>query len=1096
MKKAIMLCILLILLSTFISGEEVILGTEPITPAKLNFSWQGGYSGYYNLSSNNPTFWVTITPYIIDINNNPRSVQWIKDNYPSVTFSQYVIPTTYEAEGMVGFKYGINLSSIPANLTDKVRYIAFVLTDSSNITWSNVSLDKQNKAVTLFDDIRISYYDLVESNFTVSLYNKSVILIGNVTNKTELFLDPTITLTSTDVIADTYVNQDLPATNYGSATTINVGNSLKQRGYIKYNLTDLLNLSMINITNAEWHFYNKDKNPNHIWLYEVFDNSWNETNITWNNQPCPANISSWNSSNCNNTLIDNTSVAGESWATLNITALVRSYYLNNNDTLNFVLISNYTDKAKIRPKEAGNNHHFINTTYVDLTPPTTNATAVKNDSTLYIFNTWTSSSYVNVTLSCDDGSGVGCNVTQYCTDTNNTCTPNITYSAPVHITTEGTSYIRFRSNDTVGNLETTKSETIKIDTTAPTTTATAVDDTGSSYTFNTWTSSSYVNVTLNCSDNISGCNVTQYCTDTVNTCTPSTTYSAPVQISTGGTSYIRFRSNDSVGNLETTKSETIKIDTTAPTVILVSPPDNNWTLDDPINFIFYYTNNDATANCKLYIDEILADANATTQNNTNTTLQGSGVTEGNHTWQINCTDAVGNEGASAIRDIYVDRTKPTITLNSPATGNYTSNNQPTFNFTATDNMDTIMGCELFIDNIGYGTTTANNNTPTTITANDTLTDGIHYWNITCSDELQSNTSETRNITVDTQIPTVYAMSPLDNNWTNATSVNFIFNVTDNSATLFCRLYINDVLADANGTTLNNTPTTLTASPPEGNHTWYVNCTDNASNTGQSTPRNLLVDRTKPSIILHTPLNNDVTTNVTPAFNFTVTDNLDSVMDCELFIDSIGYGTTTANNNTPTTITANDTLSYTLHTWYINCSDVLFTTKSEERNLTIGGNVSLVTGWNLFSLYANDSYDSETLCQVVSGCTVISKFENQKYVSHIKGLPFHIFPLTPGYGFFMHSSQTSTIPLSGSRITTPTKNITIELERGWNIIAWTSETNTTAEAVCDDIPARYIAKYSATGFTTHLKDNPSNNFTVSEGNGYFVWVNQTLNWTHN
>ncbi|RLG14059.1 MAG: hypothetical protein DRN66_02990, partial [Candidatus Nanohalarchaeota archaeon] len=91
----------------------------------------------------------------------------------------------------------------------------------------------------------------------------------------------------------------------------------------------------------------------------------------------------------------------------------------------------------------------------DTTPPTTNATAVKDDDTTYTFNTWTNSTYVNVTLSCDDGSGSGCNITQYCTDTTNTCTPNIAYSTPVQISTEGMSYIRFRSNDTAGNLETT-----------------------------------------------------------------------------------------------------------------------------------------------------------------------------------------------------------------------------------------------------------------------------------------------------------------------------------------------------------------------------------------------------------------------------------------------------------------------------------------------------------------------------------------------------------------------------------------------------------------------------------------------------------------
>ena len=553
--------------------------------------------------------------------------------------------------------------------------------------------------------------------------------------------------------------------------------------------------------------------------------------------------------------------------------------------------------------------------------------------------------------------------------------------------------------------------------------------------------------------------------------------------------------NDTAGNSGASEKRVFHVDTQAPTVNLISPSDNNWTLDNPINFTFNYTDAAATANCKLYIDGILADTNATTINNTNTLLQGTGIAEGNHTWQVNCTDTAANEGASSILNIYVDRTKPSITLNSPANGNITSVSQPPFNFTVVD-MDSNLSCELFIDGVGYGTSPALNNTPTVITANSTVPDGLHWWNITCSDELQSNTSETRNITVDTQTPSVHIMSPPDNNWTNATSINFIFNVTDNSATLFCRLFIDDVLADVNGTTLNNTPTTLTASPAEGNLTWYVNCTDGAANTGQSTPQNIYVDRTKPRIVLNAPPNNDVTTNVTPTFNFTATD-LDTILNCELFIDNIGYGATTANNNTPTTITANDSLTYTQHTWYVNCSDELFTNKSLERNITISANVSVDVGWNLLSLYANDSYDSETLCQAVSGCTVVSKFENQGYISHIKGLPFNIFNIAPGYGFFLHSTQAPVIPLSGSRITTPTKNITISLEKGWNIIAWTSATNTTAEAVCDDVPANYLAKYSSiTGFTTHMKDNPSNNFTVSEGKGYFLYSNQTRNWTHN
>ena len=44
---------------------------------------------------------------------------------------------------------------------------------------------------------------------------------------------------------------------------------------------------------------------------------------------------------------------------------------------------------------------------------------------------------------------------QYCVDTTNTCTPNITYTGDNHIT--GNSYIRYRAVGTDGSVENTKS---------------------------------------------------------------------------------------------------------------------------------------------------------------------------------------------------------------------------------------------------------------------------------------------------------------------------------------------------------------------------------------------------------------------------------------------------------------------------------------------------------------------------------------------------------------------------------------------------------------------------------------------------------------
>ncbi|MEA3343387.1 MAG: LamG-like jellyroll fold domain-containing protein [archaeon] len=135
----------------------------------------------------------------------------------------------------------------------------------------------------------------------------------------------------------------------------------------------------------------------------------------------------------------------------NLTDGTYTYYGWANDAVGN---SNQTDNGNLR---------YLIVDFV----PTTTATAVKDDSSPYTFGDLTNSAYVNVTLSCDDGAGSGCSATQYCTDTDDSCTPGTTYSTPVQITTEGTSYIRFRSNDTLGNLETTKTRTIKIDTISP-----------------------------------------------------------------------------------------------------------------------------------------------------------------------------------------------------------------------------------------------------------------------------------------------------------------------------------------------------------------------------------------------------------------------------------------------------------------------------------------------------------------------------------------------------------------------------------------------------------------------------------------------------
>ncbi|MCX6719809.1 MAG: hypothetical protein NTV36_01745, partial [Candidatus Staskawiczbacteria bacterium] len=101
---------------------------------------------------------------------------------------------------------------------------------------------------------------------------------------------------------------------------------------------------------------------------------------------------------------------------------------------------------------------------IDKEVPTTAA-----DATPYVFDTWTHTTPVVVTLTCADGAGSGCLATLYCLDTNDSCSPNLSYNSlnKPTISTAGTSYIRYLSTDAMSNAETVKTQTIKIDTAGP-----------------------------------------------------------------------------------------------------------------------------------------------------------------------------------------------------------------------------------------------------------------------------------------------------------------------------------------------------------------------------------------------------------------------------------------------------------------------------------------------------------------------------------------------------------------------------------------------------------------------------------------------------
>jgi phage-related holin len=325
----------------------------------------------------------------------------------------------------------------------------------------------------------------------------------------------------------------------------------------------------------------------------------------------------------------------------------------------FEISTEGTSYVRFNSTDAAGNAETINseTVRIDTADPDTTASPVDEWSNTYTFTTWTKSSYIDVSLSCADTTS-GCLITKYCTDEANTCTPATTYSTAVHMTTEGTSYIRYNSTDNAGNTETIHSGAVMIDTADPSTDATGEKDDETSYTFNVWAKTSYVDVTMTCSDDTSGCAVTKYCADTVNICTPVTTVLAPARISTDGTSYIRYNSTDNAGNIKTIQSQILKIDDVAPVTTATAIENDSspytfgaWTTSLQVNVTLACAD---TGGSGCFVTYYCNDTGNTCTPDTEWTEAVQIEYLGISYFRYNSTDAVGNIGTIQSKAIYID----------------------------------------------------------------------------------------------------------------------------------------------------------------------------------------------------------------------------------------------------------------------------------------------------------------------------------------------------------------------------------------------------------------------------------------------------------
>jgi cytochrome c len=236
---------------------------------------------------------------------------------------------------------------------------------------------------------------------------------------------------------------------------------------------------------------------------------------------------------------------------------------------------------------------------------------------------------VTVTLAAaDEPGGSGVDRVEYTVD-GGAATP---YTAPFTLTGDGTHTVTYRSVDKAGNVEDTRTLAVKVDATAPLTTAQFAPPNDDGWVNHT------VPVTLSASDGASGVARTEYSVDGG----PWTPYTGPVDVSGDGTHTVRYRSTDNAGNVESDKAATIKIDGTAPTV-LVSGIANGQIYGDSQDLRISWQAVDATSGIGTLTGDL--DGNPYTSGTLQALFE---LGLGTHTLRVTAVDRAGNSTVQAV----------------------------------------------------------------------------------------------------------------------------------------------------------------------------------------------------------------------------------------------------------------------------------------------------------------------------------------------------------------------------------------------------------------------------------------------------------------
>jgi hypothetical protein len=163
-------------------------------------------------------------------------------------------------------------------------------------------------------------------------------------------------------VADSYVYQSNPSTNYGSNTALRLDGSPVMRSYLRFNLSGLNGQP---VTSAKLRLYANSSSSVGLNVNTLADNSWQESNITYANAPAPGSL---------------IKAAGKfsksTWVTVDITS-----YVQSEGSINLVLTAKDNTAINLSSREAGSKAPQLVVVYGVANPPTATATKTANPPT-------------------------------------------------------------------------------------------------------------------------------------------------------------------------------------------------------------------------------------------------------------------------------------------------------------------------------------------------------------------------------------------------------------------------------------------------------------------------------------------------------------------------------------------------------------------------------------------------------------------------------------------------------------------------------------------------------------------------------------------